>query len=84
MRCGCDSPGTSWSPYENPSMAGGITTTGNDFEQMLQRLLTYKVLDKTILDQMETDWSQAPVSPSGDGWFGHYGMGTLHNIVQCA
>lgn len=20
-------------------------------------------------------WLQAPVSPSGDGWFGHYGMG---------
>ena len=22
---------------------------------------------------MEKDWSQTPVSPSGDGWFGHYG-----------
>jgi hypothetical protein len=24
---------------------------------------------------METDLSREPVSPSGDGWFGHYGMG---------
>ena len=23
--------------------------------------------------EMERDWSAAPVSPSGDGWFGHYG-----------
>merc|ERR1711998_31827 len=66
---------TSWGPAKNPSMAGGITTTGTDFENMLHRLLTYKVLPKFILDQMETDYSKAPVSPSGDGWFGHYGMG---------
>ena len=24
---------------------------------------------------METDYTKAPVDPSGDGWFGHYGMG---------
>ena len=24
---------------------------------------------------METDYSQPPCKPSGDGWFGHYGMG---------
>jgi len=24
---------------------------------------------------MEIDGSKAPISPSGDGWFGHYGMG---------
>jgi hypothetical protein len=24
---------------------------------------------------MEIDASKAPISPSGDGWFGHYGMG---------
>jgi hypothetical protein len=66
---------TVWEPTRNPSMAGGIRTTAADFEQLLQRLLTYSVLPKTILDEMETDYSQSPVSPSGDGWFGHYGMG---------
>ena len=24
---------------------------------------------------MEHDYSQPPVAPSGDGWFGHYAMG---------
>lgn len=24
---------------------------------------------------MERDWSAPPVTPCGDGWFGHYGMG---------
>ena len=43
---------TSWSDGdENPSMAAGIKTTGDDFEQMMQRLLAYSVLPKTILDQ---------------------------------
>lgn len=56
-------------------MAGGIRTTGDDFESLLSGLLTYKVLPKAVLDQMETDYSKAPVRPSGDGWFGHYGMG---------
>jgi hypothetical protein len=66
---------TSWEPKKNPSMAAGITTTGEDFENLLKGLLTYEVLPKTILDEMETDWTKPPVSPSGDGWFGHYGMG---------
>ncbi len=66
---------TTWSPLKNPTMAAGITTTADDFEQLLQRLLTYEVLPKTILDVMETDYSQPPCKPSGDGWFGHYGMG---------
>ena len=45
-------------PHEEPSMAGGIVTTGNDFENLLQRLLTYKVLSKEVLDQMERDYSR--------------------------
>ena len=66
---------TTWTPTKNPQLAVGITTTADDFEQMLHRLLTYEVLPKSILDVMETDYSQPPVDPSGDGWFGHYGMG---------
>mmetsp|Transcript_46587 Transcript_46587/g.64752 ORF Transcript_46587/g.64752 Transcript_46587/m.64752 type:complete len:463 (+) Transcript_46587:105-1493(+) len=59
----------------NPSMAGGITSTGQDFESMLHSLLTYQGLPKEVCEQMETDWTKAPVDPSGDGWFGHYGFG---------
>merc|ERR1712054_385405 len=45
----------SWSPYFNPSMAGGIRTTGNDFEQLMHRLLANIALPKNVTDQMETD-----------------------------
>lgn len=66
---------TSWAPKKNPEMATGITTTGDDFQNMLARLNTYSVLPQNVTAQMEVDYSKAPVSPSGDGWFGHYGMG---------
>lgn len=59
---------TTYGPTNNPSMAAGITTTGQDFENLLQRLLAASVLHESVLAQMETDWSKAPVSPSGDGW----------------
>ena len=35
---------TTWSPRKNPQLATGITTTADDFEQLLHRLLTYAVL----------------------------------------
>jgi len=67
---------TTWTPPKNPSFATGITTTGNDFEKLLQKVLTYddSFLSKGILEEMEKDWG-ARASPSGDGWFGHYAMG---------
>jgi len=68
--------GTSYGPEPyNPSMAGGITTTGADFENMLRSNLIYQGLPKSVQDEMETDLTKPPVSPSGDGWFGHYAMG---------
>jgi len=66
---------TDWSPHKVPQMATGITTTGVDFENLLQRLVAYEALPKAVQTQMEIDYSQPPVRPSGDGWFGHYGMG---------
>lgn len=65
--------GTSWLPKKNPQFAAGIITTGADFEKMLHKMLTYEFLGKKVLSEMEKDWSAPPVSPSGDGWFGHYG-----------
>lgn len=67
--------GTTWTPARNPQFAFGITTTGSDFEKMLQKLLSYEFLGREVLSEMEKDWSAPPVSPCGDGWFGHYGMG---------
>lgn len=67
--------GTSWQPFWNPTIAVGITTTAADFRNLLEGLLEHKPLSKSTLAQMERDYSKAPVSPSGDGWFGHYGMG---------
>jgi len=66
---------TSWYPEREPQMATGIVSTGDDFEQLLSRLLTEKVLSKEVTTMMETDWTKPPIHPSGDGWFGHYGMG---------
>ena len=68
---------TTWgeSPYKNPQVATGIKTTGSDFEGFLKGLLTYSLLPKNVCDEMEKDASAPPVTPSGDGWFGHYGMG---------
>jgi len=67
--------GTTWTPARNPQFAFGITTTGTDFEKMLQKLLSYEFLGREVLSEMEKDWSAPPVAPCGDGWFGHYGMG---------
>ena len=56
---------TTWTPTKNPQLAVGITTTADDFEQLLRRLLSYSVLPKPLLDVMETDYSQPPTRPSG-------------------
>ena len=63
--------GTSWSPLRVPAMAVGIRTDGADFENFLHGMLTYSGISKETLDQVETDWTKAPVNPSGDGWFGY-------------
>jgi len=75
---------TTWTPLKNPQMATGITTTGSDFEKMLHKMLTYEFLGKHILDEMEMDWSAPPVTPCGDGWFGHYGMGHWFDCIGYA
>ena len=54
--------------YTHSTYLGGHSTTGPPF----QTRLTYEFLGQKVLSEMEQDWS-APVSPCGDGWFGHYG-----------
>jgi len=75
---------TTWTPTKNPQIATGITTTGSDFEKMLHKMLTYEFLGKSILDEMERDWSAPPVAPCGDGWFGHYAMGHWFDCIGYA
>ncbi len=48
----------------------GIQTTGADFQNFLRGLLTYDGISEEVVKVMETDWTKAPVTPSGDGWFG--------------
>eukprot|EP00854_Cymbomonas_tetramitiformis_P017320 gene17320-20614_t len=82
---------TTWGG-QNPQVATGMVTTGDDFEKFLQALLVYDkgFLPKEIVDQMEVDYSKAPVHPSGDGWFGHYGqpltllqLGGMGHWIEC-
>lgn len=75
--------GTSWSPARNPQFATGIRTTGNDFEKMLRKILTYDFLGKKVLSEMEKYWG-AQARPSGDGWFGHYAMGHWYDCMDYA
>eukprot|EP01065_Artemidia_motanka_P042947 TRINITY_DN5850_c0_g1_i1.p2 TRINITY_DN5850_c0_g1~~TRINITY_DN5850_c0_g1_i1.p2 ORF type:complete len:529 (+),score=188.33 TRINITY_DN5850_c0_g1_i1:58-1587(+) len=78
--------GTTWgtAPFTNPQFATGIITIGADFEKMMQKMLTYEFLGKKVLDYAERDWSAPPVSPCGDGWFGHYGMGHWYDCLGYA
>lgn len=68
---------TTWgeAPFKNPQFATGIQTIGADLEKFARGMLTYQFLGKAVLDEAERDWSAPPVSPCGDGWFGHYAMG---------
>ena len=65
---------TVFEPPVYPMMAGGIVTNGADIESFLQGMLKYDPLPKTILDQIEADWTKPPVNlaPRGN-YFGHYG-----------
>lgn len=69
---------TFYEPPNFPLMAAGIVTNGNDVASFLKGMLDYSGLPKTVMDQIETDWTQPPVNlaPRGN-YFGHYGMGHM-------
>ena len=46
---------TMWYGSPNPHLAAALLTTGNDYDKLLQGVLTYTILPKSIIDQMETD-----------------------------
>merc|ERR1712196_449705 len=59
-------------------MAGSIRTNGLDTENFLKGMLSYSAANKTIMDQVEKDWTEPPVNlaPRGN-YFGHYAMGHM-------
>ncbi len=58
-------------------------TTGNDFQRFLQAMHDYTLLPRSVVSEMEKDYSAYPVQPSGDGWFGHYCMGHWFECLGC-
>ena len=74
---------TTYQPFYFPAMAVGAQTPGNDIHTVLQKVLNYEVIPKSIQDQVDFDYSYlVSGSPKGstDGWWGHYAMG---NWVEC-
>merc|ERR1712187_211636 len=75
---------TLWLGYPNPHLAASMLTTGDDYDKLLQAVLTYKIAPKEIIDQMEEDayrrypgLSFSPYSKDINlGFYGHYSMGT--------
>jgi CubicO group peptidase (beta-lactamase class C family) len=80
---------TSWAGYPNPHLAASMVTTGNDYDKLLQAVLTYEIAPKEIIDQMEFDAYRAypglvPSPYPKDvslGFYGHYSMCTYFECV---
>jgi len=80
-----------WPGYgvENPVLAEWLITTGDDYDALLQQSLTYKILPKEIMDQMELDafryWPDLKYSllkkDSDLQYYGHYGMGAYFECI---
>jgi len=74
---------TTYQPFYFPAMAIGALSPGNDIHSLLQKVLNYEVIPKSIMDQVDFDYSfRVSGSPKGstDGWWGHYGLGSW---VEC-
>jgi len=75
---------------ENPILAEWLITTGDDYDALLQAGLTYKILPKEIMDEMELDafryWPNLKYSPLPKDYdlqyYGHYGMATYFECIQ--
>eukprot|EP00039_Didymoeca_costata_P018593 m.334112 g.334112 ORF g.334112 m.334112 type:complete len:484 (+) comp17291_c0_seq1:48-1499(+) len=73
---------TTYSPSAmNPTLALGITTTGNDIENFLKSMLMYNPVQKSVQSQLELDYTQPPIEPAGEAWFGHYSAGHYYECL---
>ena len=75
---------TSWRDMDtNPPLAGGMISSGNDYEKVLQAVLSYRGWSRETIQTMERDAYEyfpglqpAPnAKDSGIECFGHYSMG---------
>jgi len=77
-----------WIGYPNPHLAATMISTGNDYDKLLRSVLSYELLPKEVIDQMEKDYTAAPVRASNLskdafllGTYGHYSMCTYFECV---
>lgn len=81
---------TFWLGYPNPHLAASMVTTGDDYDKLLQAVLTYKIAPKSVIDQMEEDayryYPGLQFSPYPKdvnlGFYGHYSMCTYFECVS--
>ena len=64
-------------PGACPEFAGGLITTGTDYEKFLRGVLSYDPLPKAIVDESEKD---ATPFLTGYTLYGHYGFG---HFIEC-
>ena len=64
-------------PGRCPEFAGGLITTGSDYEKFLRGVLAYDPLPKSLVDESEQD-----ATPFLDGYtlYGHYAFG---HFIEC-
>lgn len=83
---------TFWFGYPNPHLAASMITTGDDYDKLLQAVLTYTIANKTIIDEMEEDayryypglqFSGYPKDVNL-GFYGHYSMCTYFECINQA
>ncbi|KAL1504327.1 hypothetical protein AB1Y20_010733 [Prymnesium parvum] len=73
----------------NPHLAAALVSTGEDYDKMLQAVLTYKVASKELLDQAETDayrtypnlTTARDPKDVGLEFYGHYSMCLYYECV---
>lgn len=81
--------GSYWLGGDNPHLAATMISTGDDYDKLLQMVLTYEIAPKEIVDQMELDsyryYPELKCSPYPKdvslGFYGHYSMGTYFECV---
>ena len=80
---------TKWLVGQNPYLAAGMETTGDDYDKFLQAYLKYEHLPKAVTDEMERDYLSAPYATNvaNSSWglvrsLGHYSMCNYYECLQ--
>mmetsp|Transcript_12352 Transcript_12352/g.30807 ORF Transcript_12352/g.30807 Transcript_12352/m.30807 type:complete len:443 (+) Transcript_12352:66-1394(+) len=78
--------GTRWLGGENPTLAGSMITTGDDYDKLLRAYVAYELLPKHVADEMEKDYLEQPVKIANTssflaGLLGHYSMCTYFECL---